>query len=237
MRILFIGWMIAEIWWAGVNGWTFLTASLYGQEIKALHHASLIINGEQKDVPAFSIVNLVAGDVFSVKECALTGTMESPELVNVIGYVDLTDKAAIDDRKKVINTQSDLDPRLAIDRQGQEYLVIVKSGQKEHGWLKIRVVKPKLEKLVLLINGKKREAKQGTQLKIKKADTLGISEIKTNLDNMDSLINNVDIKVNLARRSKDDAADDPKSQKDRYEFQLLRRNIVFARFPVIVETR
>ncbi len=113
--------------------------------------------------------------------------------VNFKGFVGDPSNNTGEDRGYTINTGSDLMERFSLDGKGETYEIVVTQGETLLGRGIVTLASPKVEFLVLRVNGHGRHMlKPKSAFAVSRDDTICIEEVRTNLSSSDG----VSLKIN-----------------------------------------
>ena len=153
--------------------------------VEAKGHRLLLANGET--------LHLVRGEEIKIMDILPRLPASAGVKVNFKGFVGDPSNNTGEDRGFVINTGSDLMERFSLDGRGEAYEIVVTQGETLLGRGIVRFAAPKVEFLVLRINGNTPQIlKPKSALSVSREDTLCVEEVRTNLSSGDG----VSLKIN-----------------------------------------
>jgi hypothetical protein len=153
--------------------------------IEAKGHRLLLANGET--------LHLVRGEEIKIIDILPRVPFSSGVKVNFKGFVGDPSNNTGEDRGFIINTGSDLMERFSLDGKGEAYEIVVTQGETLLGRGIVRLSSPKVEFLVLQVNGHGHHIlKPKSALSVSREDTICVEEIRTNLSSSDG----VTLKIN-----------------------------------------
>ena len=142
------------------------------------------VNGEKHLFMNNVSTKLVRGDRFELVDVITNLADASQVVANFKGYVGDRKNNTGEDRGYVIHTDRDLWKRYSLDVDKERYQVVVtqNDGQTVLGRLFVELVEPKLDYVILQINGGLKQCLYpGDSLKIDPKDTINVLDIKTNI--------------------------------------------------------
>jgi len=145
----------------------------------------LLANGET--------LHLVRGEELKIIDILPRAPSSSGVKVNFKGFVGDPSNNTGEDRGFAINTGSDLMERFSLDGKGEAYEIVVTQGETLLGRSIVRLASPKVEFLVLRVNGQGHHIlKPKSAFSVSREDTICVEEIRTNLSSSDG----VSLKIN-----------------------------------------
>ncbi|MBP1742298.1 MAG: hypothetical protein H6Q48_4591, partial [Deltaproteobacteria bacterium] len=145
----------------------------------------LLANGET--------LHLVRGEELKIIDVLPAAPSSSGVKVNFKGFVRDPSNNTGEDRGFTINTGSDLMERFSLDGKGEAHEIVVTQGETILGRAIVRLASPKVEFLVLRVNGHGHHIlKPKSALSVSRDDTICVEEIRTNLSSSDG----VSLKIN-----------------------------------------
>jgi hypothetical protein len=164
---------------------TSLTRKIDYLVIEAKGLRVLLANGET--------LHLVRGEEIKIIDILPRTPSSSGVKVNFKGFVGDPSNNTGEDRGFTINTGSDLMERFSLDGKGEAYEIVVTQGETLLGRCIVRLASPKVEFLVLRVNGHGLHIlKPKPAFSLSREDTICIEEIRTNLSSTDG----VSMKIN-----------------------------------------
>ncbi|MCX6116591.1 MAG: hypothetical protein NT027_03550, partial [Proteobacteria bacterium] len=158
-------------------------ASVESQKCENLDFLTVSINGEKHVVRAKESLEVVRGDLLVILEptCdrdSKSAQISEPLRIDVVGFAPKNQtETKGSDARFVIDTAKDLQKKFSQDGKGDEFDVQVKSGQMLLGFIKIKITEPRLNRVVLSINGRRQTLLNGESLKLKKTDQIAVNEV------------------------------------------------------------
>jgi hypothetical protein len=153
--------------------------------IEAKGYRLLLANGET--------LSLVRGEEIKIIDVLPRAPSSSGVKVNFKGFVGDQINNTGEDRGFTINTGTDLLERFSLDGKGESYEIVVNQGEMLLGRCVIRLTSPKVDFLVLRVNGHGLHVlKPKSALSVSREDTICVEEIRTNLPSSDG----VSLKIN-----------------------------------------
>ena len=148
--------------------------------IEAKGHRLLLANGET--------LHLVRGDELKIIDVLPRAPLSSGVKVNFKGFMGDPSHNTGEDRGFAVNTGSDLMERFSLDGKGEAYEIVVNQGETLLGRGIVKLASPKLEFLVLRVNGHGHQLlKPKSAFSVSREDTICIEEIRTNLSSNDGI--------------------------------------------------
>jgi Carboxypeptidase controlling helical cell shape catalytic len=153
--------------------------------IEAKGYRLLLANGET--------LHLVRGDEMKIIDILPRAPSSSGVKVNFKGFVGDPSNNTGEDRGFTINTGSDLMERFSLDGKGEAYEIVVNQGDTLLGRSIVKLDSPKVEFLVLRVNGHGQHIlRPKSAFSVSRDDTICVEEIRTNLSSNDG----VSLKIN-----------------------------------------
>jgi len=148
--------------------------------IEAKGHRLLLANGET--------LPLVRGEELKIVDILPRMPSSSGVKVNFKGFVGDQSNNTGEDRGFTINTGSELMERFSLDGKGEAYEIVVTQGETLLGRGIVRLVSPRVEFLVLQVNGHGQHILKPTSaLSVSREDTICVEEVRTNLSSSDGI--------------------------------------------------
>ena len=168
-------------------------ASVESQKCESLDFLTVSINGEKQVVRARESLEVVRGDLLVILEptCdrySKSAQISEPLRIDVVGFAPKNQtEAKGSDAHYVIDTAKDLQRKFSQNGKGDEFDVQVKSGPILLGLIKIKIIEPRLNRVVLSVNGRRQTLLNGESLKLKKSDQIAVNEVITNVRGNDNV--------------------------------------------------
>ncbi len=148
-----------------------------------LEYITVEVNGALKKVAVNRELAVVEGDQLLIKSAILYDPRISAANVNLVGFVSPIVKRSAEDRGVKISTSTDLMKKWSVDPEGELYRVEAFTGKHKHGQVFLRVLKPVLKYVEVLINGEPKILREGEFLTVKATDTFKVKSVKSNIEN------------------------------------------------------
>jgi len=199
------------------------------------------INGQENYYQNYSRVTLVKGDTIEISD--VMGNINSEELrVNFKGFVGNPKDNTGEDRGYVIRTDSDLQNRYSMNRDGRMFPVIASVDNKTIGKLFVEIEQPFLAYVVFQIKNKdKRCLAPGESILINHFETMELLDFKTNIQSnkdVQVFINGPDSKYLVRPKTNIDwnsIRDDSKGATQRYRVDIQRDSLLMGSVYVYID--
>ncbi|NRA67118.1 MAG: hypothetical protein HRU19_21730 [Pseudobacteriovorax sp.] len=195
----------------------FTSSELLGIGRPTLSSMSVSINGSRKAYKSGDVIEVFKGDLVHIGHTRLSNG-RSPDIVNLVGFRRSKVGNPYDDRDKGIVIPDDLGIRWSKQKKGKEYDIYAISKGWVFGKLTLRVVTPKINELVVSIDGKRILLNPGDTLSLREDNQLVIESVVGNFETADE---NFTFKVN--------------QEGDQAELTFLRYGFPVASFPVTTQ--
>jgi len=146
---------------------------------RRIRHLVIQTRGQKLLLSAGETLDLVAGDLMKLIDVfpSFSGIK-----VNFKGFVSNPKNNTGEDRGHLIDTANDLMTRYSLKKKGQVYEIVVSRGKKVLGRFMVRLTPPRLDYLILRINGNSaRVLRPGDTLSLSSEDEIRLEEIRSNI--------------------------------------------------------
>lgn len=179
------------------------------------------VNGQHQQVAAGETLRVVWGDRLKVLFAQLENGKRDVELINVVGYRARKDSA--DDRQVEFRSDRDLNPDWAHNQQNQIYRINISSKRHFHGRIYIQVEEPRLDHVMVKVNGTSVQVKSEQKLPLRTIDQFKVEKVVANLDAKDPSF-----------RYLIETTAESTAQDTTHEIRFYRYERLFAKIPLVV---
>ena len=181
-----------------------------------LDKALVEVNGGRRLVSVKEGLDIVRGDLLTIREIWLEDRGREVSVVELIGYAPKRKDLSNDVRGKVINTSTDLSSELSVNKQGVDYVLRASGSGLNFGEMQIHLIEPRLDGVELTINGTRKFLSNGDVLSLRTTDQISVGRIVTNVRGNE----NVRHEMGVIRE---------KSGQEHRELRFVRGNYIFGR--------
>ena len=148
-----------------------------------LDRVAIDVNSERVLIEEGHTIDIVRGDLLTVIDAWSKDQSVKVDAVDLVGFAPLRAKNGRDDRGFIINTDSDLQPSFAKDKETEKstFEIQARSGDKVLGAVFIHLIEPRLEKVEISVNGKMRQLHNGDTLQLRSTDKIAVKHVVTNI--------------------------------------------------------
>lgn len=184
-----------------------------------LEAIAIDINGDRQLASPGQTLEIVQGDLITLVDAWQKDREKPIDSLDLVGYAPRGRHNRKDDRKFVINTAVDLQPRFAVDKEQTLYPLKAMVANQVVGEIWLKVLPPRLDRVEISLNGATRTLQNGEYLTLKSSDKIVVRRVVTNVRGNENVRNEIRV-----GRNRD-------GSKQR-ELVFLRGEKTFGRIPI-----
>ena len=214
--ILWLAWIFA-----GVS--TALGVVETKEKISIVQHDHIVVevNGVEVKIPSGGTLQVVAGDMIKMKSAKFADQTIASNVLSFRSYWHGNGDGYSEHHGPLIRTDADLKKKSSQEDREETHFIIAKCKSGELGRVRVEIIPPKLDWIIMEINGGKQVLKEGEKLRLTKRDKIKLIDVKTNVRVLGD-----DITLNLVPTA-----------DNSYEMQLKRKAAIFARIGVVLSDK
>ncbi len=196
-----------------------------------LQRMILEINGERVLADAQEKISVVWGDELIVSDAVVEGATHP--IINFIGFPNKSAKSPTQDLKFKIATHKDLLKKWAKNEAGTLYEIRAMRDEDYAGSVFVELIKPRLDYVVLSVNGAERVLREGNILSVSGTDRFKVKKIVTNINKLDS---GVTFRLMPVKLDSVLEGGEGESAYKLYELVFYRFDQEFSRIPIHIKS-
>jgi hypothetical protein len=198
------------------------------RSLASLSHVVVEVNGQRVLVNSGDLFTVVQGDSVLIVNAIMTDRRILPEHVNLIGFS--ADKSKLsEDRGVAFSTAKGFEPEWTVDDGKSIYAIAVTTKKRLHGAIFMKIAKPQLKFVDVLVNEKVRVMREGEVLVLGAKDKIQVQKVVTNLEK------NEDVNFEIIKTGNNELEKTHLRQATAYEIRFSRQGQVFAKIPMLIE--